>query len=174
MPPNEAPLASFYPGEDERHSSAPTVARVQDDQIRVEDKLYSTEKLAELHPGGPLFIKVRDETYGANDWNLNPTRSLRHSLAEMLLRRSYRTTVGNFPTSAWSWHWKGGIRPCTTLPRIMQTSLTSVNGSTKSCHALSLLLRGTITSKPSILWALSLQWRCTLTTTTFTPSLSAS
>ena len=62
MPPNEAPLASFYPGEDERHSSAPTVARVQDDQIRVEDKLYSTEKLAELHPGGPLFIKVRDET----------------------------------------------------------------------------------------------------------------
>ena len=62
MPPNEAPLASFYPGEDERHSSAPTVARVQDDQIRVEDKLYSTKKLAELHPGGPLFIKVRDET----------------------------------------------------------------------------------------------------------------
>ena len=62
MPPNEAPLASFYPGEDERHSSAPSVARVQDDQIRVEDKLYSTEKLAELHPGGPLFIKVRDET----------------------------------------------------------------------------------------------------------------
>ena len=62
MPPNEAPLSSFYPGEDELHSSAPTVARVQDDQIRVEDKLYSTEKLAELHPGGPLFIKVKNKT----------------------------------------------------------------------------------------------------------------
>jgi fatty acid desaturase (delta-4 desaturase) len=27
-------------------------------RIRIEDKLYSTEKLSELHPGGPLFIKV--------------------------------------------------------------------------------------------------------------------
>ena len=30
---------------------------VREDQIRVENKLYSTEKLANLHPGGPLFIK---------------------------------------------------------------------------------------------------------------------
>lgn len=27
-------------------------------QIRVEGKIYSAEKLAELHPGGPLFIQV--------------------------------------------------------------------------------------------------------------------
>jgi hypothetical protein len=27
-------------------------------RIRIEDKLYSTEKLSEIHPGGPLFIKV--------------------------------------------------------------------------------------------------------------------
>ena len=27
-------------------------------QIRIEDKLYSTEKLANIHPGGPLFIKA--------------------------------------------------------------------------------------------------------------------
>ena len=26
--------------------------------IRVENKLYSTEELANLHPGGPLHIKV--------------------------------------------------------------------------------------------------------------------
>ena len=37
----------------------PKVAPVPVDQIRVEDKLYSTEKLAELHPGGPIFIRVR-------------------------------------------------------------------------------------------------------------------
>ena len=35
-----------------------TVAAVPGDQIRIEDKLYSTEKLANLHPGGPLFVKV--------------------------------------------------------------------------------------------------------------------
>ena len=33
-------------------------AAIPENQIRVEDKLYSTEKLADLHPGGPLFIKV--------------------------------------------------------------------------------------------------------------------
>jgi hypothetical protein len=27
-------------------------------QIRIEDKLYSVQKLADIHPGGPLFIKV--------------------------------------------------------------------------------------------------------------------
>ena len=35
------------------------VAAVPENHIRVEDKLYSTEKLANLHPGGPLFIKVK-------------------------------------------------------------------------------------------------------------------
>ena len=39
----------------------PKVAPVPVDQIRVEDKLYSTEKLAELHPGGPIFIRVRSQ-----------------------------------------------------------------------------------------------------------------
>ena len=42
---------------DEVKSKDPT-APVRGDQIRVENKLYSTEKLANLHPGGPLFIKV--------------------------------------------------------------------------------------------------------------------
>jgi hypothetical protein len=35
-------------------------------QIRVEDKLYSAQKLSEIHPGGPLFIKVRKKImYGS-------------------------------------------------------------------------------------------------------------
>jgi len=42
---------------DEVKSKDPT-APVRGDQIRVENKLYSTEKLANLHPGGPLFIKA--------------------------------------------------------------------------------------------------------------------
>ena len=42
---------------DEVKSKDPT-APVRGDQIRVENTLYSTEKLANLHPGGPLFIKV--------------------------------------------------------------------------------------------------------------------
>ena len=58
MPPNEAPLMTIYPDEDHR-SRATTVADVPDNQIRVENKLYSTQKLASLHPGGPLFIKVQ-------------------------------------------------------------------------------------------------------------------
>ena len=29
------------------------------ESIRVEDKIYSARKLADMHPGGPLFIKVR-------------------------------------------------------------------------------------------------------------------
>ena len=58
MPPNEAPLLTTYPmdKEDERDTA---VAVVPENQIRVENKLYSTEKLANLHPGGPLFIKVQ-------------------------------------------------------------------------------------------------------------------
>ena len=59
MPPNEAPLMTIYPGDDQRQRTT-TVAAVPENQIRVEDKLYSTEKLANLHPGGPLFIKVRE------------------------------------------------------------------------------------------------------------------
>ena len=31
---------------------------VQDGFIRVEDKIYSAEKLANFHPGGPIFVKV--------------------------------------------------------------------------------------------------------------------
>ena len=46
-----------YPG-DRDDQQATTVAAVPENLIRVEDKLYSTEKLANLHPGGPLFIKV--------------------------------------------------------------------------------------------------------------------
>ena len=32
--------------------------QVKEGFIRVEDKVYSAEKLSEIHPGGPLFIKV--------------------------------------------------------------------------------------------------------------------
>jgi hypothetical protein len=31
---------------------------VKDGFIRVEDKIYSAEKLANFHPGGPVFVKV--------------------------------------------------------------------------------------------------------------------
>ena len=59
MPPNEAPMtAAFIEDSDDRTASRPAVAAVPDGQIRVEDKLYSTQKLADLHPGGPLFVKV--------------------------------------------------------------------------------------------------------------------
>ena len=33
--------------------------QVEEGTIRVVDKIYSADKLATLHPGGPLFIKVR-------------------------------------------------------------------------------------------------------------------
>ncbi len=33
--------------------------QVEEGTILVEDKIYSADKLAKLHPGGPLFIKVR-------------------------------------------------------------------------------------------------------------------
>ena len=59
MPPNEAPLMTIYPEDDQRHRATTAVADVPDNQIRVENKLYSTQKLASLHPGGPLFIKVQ-------------------------------------------------------------------------------------------------------------------
>ena len=35
-----------------------TKDHIQGTLIRVEDKVYSAEKLAAMHPGGPLFIKV--------------------------------------------------------------------------------------------------------------------
>ena len=38
--------------------SRPEPDGVPDGLIRVEDKLYSAEELAKLHPGGPLWIKV--------------------------------------------------------------------------------------------------------------------
>ena len=53
MSSNEGPLAGVNP----------TVAAIPENQIRIEDKLYSTEKLADLHPGGPLFIKVQIHNY---------------------------------------------------------------------------------------------------------------
>ena len=60
MPPNEAPVAAVYRDNDHSQEAEPVkVAPVPANQIRVEDKLYSTEKLAELHPGGPIFIRVR-------------------------------------------------------------------------------------------------------------------
>ena len=58
MPPNEAPLLTTYL-RDRDDQQDKTVAAVPEYQIRIEDKLYSTEKLANLHPGGPLFIKVQ-------------------------------------------------------------------------------------------------------------------
>ena len=60
MPPNEAPVSAVFREDDQRRAGEPPkVAPVPANQIRVEDKLYSTEKLAELHPGGPIFIRVR-------------------------------------------------------------------------------------------------------------------
>ncbi len=32
--------------------------KVEEGFIRVEDKIYSAEKLANFHPGGPIFVKV--------------------------------------------------------------------------------------------------------------------
>ena len=66
MPPNEAPVTAVYRQQEEDQNGLATapvtkVAPVPVDQIRVEDKLYSTEKLAELHPGGPIFIRVRSQ-----------------------------------------------------------------------------------------------------------------
>ena len=59
MPPNEAPVSAVFREDDQsRAAEPPKVAPVPANQIRVEDKLYSTEKLAELHPGGPIFIRV--------------------------------------------------------------------------------------------------------------------
>ena len=54
MPPNEAPITAAFI----ENTRRTVVAPVPDGQIRVEDKLYSTQKLAELHPGGPLFVKA--------------------------------------------------------------------------------------------------------------------
>ena len=59
---------TIYPG-DRDEQRATTVAAVPDNQIRIEDKLYSTEKLANLHPGGPLFIKVQLRYYAKNYFN---------------------------------------------------------------------------------------------------------
>ena len=39
-------------------SSASKAGPVPVESIRVEDKIYSAKKLANMHPGGPLFIKV--------------------------------------------------------------------------------------------------------------------
>jgi len=50
--------AAFIEDSDDRTAGRPAVAAVPDGQIRVEDKLYSTQKLADLHPGGPLFVKA--------------------------------------------------------------------------------------------------------------------
>merc|ERR1712117_820759 len=36
----------------------PKLSTIPWNQIRIEDKLYSTEKLANIHPGGPMFIKA--------------------------------------------------------------------------------------------------------------------
>ena len=66
MPPNEAPVTAIYRQQDEDDLGASPVvhkvAPVPVDQIRVEDKLYSTERLAEMHPGGPIFIRVRSQS----------------------------------------------------------------------------------------------------------------
>ena len=66
MPPNEAPVTAIYRDEDDLGASPVVhkVAPVPADQIRVEDKLYSTERLAEMHPGGPIFIRVRSQNQG--------------------------------------------------------------------------------------------------------------
>ena len=98
MPPNEAPLAQIYE-RDDQHGATVTAA-VPENQIRVEDKLYSTEKLADLHPGGPLFIKVGSL--------IDPSAVIamfchfRRSLAAMRLRLSFRTTVANSHTTGQS------------------------------------------------------------------------
>ncbi len=34
--------------------------------IRIENKIYSSEKIAKIHPGGPLFIKVVSDFFFTN------------------------------------------------------------------------------------------------------------
>ena len=60
MPPNEGPpmTKNVTNNNHTKTNDNHTIAAIAENQIRVEDKLYSTEKLADLHPGGPLFIKV--------------------------------------------------------------------------------------------------------------------
>ena len=60
MPPNEGPpmTKNVTNNNHTKTNDNHATAAIPENQIRVEDKLYSTEKLADLHPGGPLFIKV--------------------------------------------------------------------------------------------------------------------
>ena len=113
MPPNEAPLGTIYPRNgDDQEQHATIVAAVPDNQIRVENKLYSTEKLASLHPGGPLFIKVQicKKNY-ASFCRIELRRGLftffRSSQAVTLLRPSFHTTVAIFHTIVQGLHWRG-------------------------------------------------------------------
>ena len=85
------------------NNKEPTPPAIPGNQIRVENKLYSTEKLAELHPGGPLFIKVK---LCFSYYQLMSLLSLndlfpyfRYSLAEMHLRPSFHTTGAIFRTA---------------------------------------------------------------------------
>ena len=107
MPPNEGPLAQIY-SRDDQHGATATAA-VPENQIRVEDKLYSTEKLANLHPGGPLFIKVG--SFVAPYKVIARFAHFRHSLAAMPLRPSFRTTAVNSRTTGQSPPLRARITP---------------------------------------------------------------
>jgi len=43
---------------EKRICSRKMTSEIQDGFIRVENKIYDSEKLAKFHPGGPLFVKV--------------------------------------------------------------------------------------------------------------------
>lgn len=64
MPPNSTETAMISWPSAEAANSDGGVDSVGEDQIRVEDKIYSTKKLIDLHPGGPLFIKVTTPVVG--------------------------------------------------------------------------------------------------------------
>ena len=86
--PNEAPLLTTYlrrdsDNEEREETTTATVAEVPEDLIRVENKLYSTEKLAELHPGGPLFIKVQNTDLPQHD-NIVTVSSWHHTVCHCI------------------------------------------------------------------------------------------
>ena len=103
---------TVYPEDDQRHRATAAVADVPDNQIRVENKLYSTQKLASLHPGGPLFIKVQTCSKCSNlEKTLFQTKFLlfRLSRAVMLRRHSYPTTGAISHTIVQGLHWRGSM-----------------------------------------------------------------
>lgn len=92
MPPNEASVTAVYRQEEDQNGQnglaaarVTKVAPVPINQIRVEDKLYSTEKLAEMHPGGPIFIRAFSGRDASQAFISYHRRTFPHSRAKSAL-----------------------------------------------------------------------------------------